>query len=435
MLDLVGLRDTIATPVRRLSGGQAQRLSLACALIGRPRVVFLDEPTAGMDPHARATTWELVRSLRDRGVTVLLTTHAMDEAETLCDRVAIINAGRLAALGSPQDLTRNAAVDEIVFVADPGLDVDILAKALGLDEGMATEISRGVRRARGGHTGAHRRPRVLPARPRHHDGRAAIGSALARIGVPADHRRGGRMNRRAIVAQSRAELVLQLRRGENLIVTLAVPLGILVFFAKVDATIPTDFTHPVDFLVPGVLSLAVMAAAMVSLGIATGFERRYGVLKRLGSTPLSRGGLLAAKTSVVLLFELISALLVVVTGVALGWHVPAGLVPALGLLLIGTVAFSGIGLLMAGTLRAEANLAAANALFLVLLFLGGMAYPLAKLPGAVQAIAKVLPAAALSDTVRSVLSTEAFPTGQLAVLVAWAVLAPLAAARWFRWEE
>lgn len=143
MLDTVGLRDTIATPVRRLSGGQAQRLSLACALIGRPRVVFLDEPTAGMDPHARATTWDLVRSLRDQGVTVLLTTHAMDEAETLCDRVAIITAGRLAALGSPQDLTRHAAVDEIVFVAEPGLEVDILAKALGLDEGTATETKAG----------------------------------------------------------------------------------------------------------------------------------------------------------------------------------------------------------------------------------------------------------------------------------------------------
>ena len=243
------------------------------------------------------------------------------------------------------------------------------------------------------------------------------------------------MTRRGVIAQSRAELVLQLRRGENLIVTLAVPVGILVFFAKVDTSIPSDFAHPVDFLVPGVLSLAVMAAAMVSLGIATGFERRYGVLKRLGSTPLSRGGLLAAKTSVVLLFELISALLIVGTGVALGWHLPGGLVPALGLLLIGTVAFAGIGLLMAGTLRAEANLAAANALFLVLLFLGGMAYPLSKLPGAVQVIAKALPAAALSDTVRSVLSTQPFPTGQLAVLVTWAVLAPLAAARWVRWEE
>ena len=243
------------------------------------------------------------------------------------------------------------------------------------------------------------------------------------------------MKARGLRAQSRAELTLQLRRGENLIVTLAVPLGILVFFSKVDTTIPADFNSAVDFLVPGVLSLAVMAAAMVSLGIATGFERRYGVLKRLGSTPLSRGGLLAAKTAVVLLFELISAVLIVVTGIALGWDASGGLFAALGLLLIGTIAFAGIGLLMAGTLRAEANLAAANALFLVLLFLGGMAYPLAKLPGGVQAIAKALPAAALSDTVRSVLSTQPFPTGQLVVLIAWAIAAPLAAARWFRWEE
>lgn len=242
------------------------------------------------------------------------------------------------------------------------------------------------------------------------------------------------MRRRAVVAQTRAETVLQLRRGENLIVTLAIPLGILVFFAKVDA-ISTDFAHPVDFLVPGVLSLAVMAAAMVSLGIATGFERRYGVLKRLGTTPLSRGGLLVAKTATVLVLEILQILLVVAVGVAIGWDVPAGIVPAVGLLLLGTVAFAGIGMLMAGTLRAEANLAAANGLFLVLLFLGGMAYPLAKLPTPLQDFAKALPAAALSETVRAVLASQAFPVGELGVLVAWAIGAPLLAARYFRWEE
>jgi ABC-2 type transport system permease protein len=242
------------------------------------------------------------------------------------------------------------------------------------------------------------------------------------------------MRTKALAAQCRAETTLQLRRGENMIVTLAIPLGILVFFAKVD-TIATDYKDPVDFLVPGVLSLAVMAAAMVSLGIATGFERRYGVLKRLGSTPLTRGGLLGAKTATVIALEIVQVVLVVLVGIAIGWHVPAGIVAALGLLLLGTVAFAGIGLLMAGTLRAEANLAAANALFLVLLFLGGMAYPLSKLPDLMQDIAKLLPAAALSETVRAVLTAQPFPTGELVVLVAWAVAAPLAAARWFRWEE
>jgi ABC-2 type transport system permease protein len=242
------------------------------------------------------------------------------------------------------------------------------------------------------------------------------------------------MRRSAVVAQCRAETVLQLRRGENMIVTLAIPLGILLFFAKVDA-VATDFDDPVDFLVPGVLSLAVMATAMVSLGIATGFERRYGVLKRLGSTPLSRGGLLTAKTAMVLALEVVQIVLIVLVGVAIGWEVPRGMLPAFGLLLLGTIAFAGIGLLMAGTLRAEANLAAANGLFLLLLFLGGMAYPLSRLPAVMEDIARLLPAAALSSTVRAVLSAEPFPLGAFAVLLVWAVAAPLAAARWFRWEE
>jgi ABC-2 type transport system ATP-binding protein len=139
LLDTVGLRDAAGTPVRRLSGGQRQRLSLACAIVGRPRAVFLDEPTAGMDPHARATTWSLVRRLAGRGTTVLLTTHAMDEAEQLCDRVAIVASGRLAALGTPAELTRHAAADEVWFAAAPGIDVDALAAALELPPGGVAE--------------------------------------------------------------------------------------------------------------------------------------------------------------------------------------------------------------------------------------------------------------------------------------------------------
>jgi len=239
---------------------------------------------------------------------------------------------------------------------------------------------------------------------------------------------------RAVRAQARIEMVLSLRRGESLLVSFLIPVGILVFFTKVDA-VNTNLRDPVDFLVPGVLALAVMSTAMVSLGIATGFERRYGVLKRLGSTPLSRGGLLAAKTATVIAIEAVQAVVIVATGVALGWELTWRLLPAIVLLLVGTVAFAGIGLLMAGTLRAEANLAAANALFLVLLFLGGMAYPLARLPDAIEAVARALPAAALSDSVRDVLAGTAFPWGSVTVLVVWAIAAPLCAARWFRWEE
>jgi ABC-2 type transport system permease protein len=240
---------------------------------------------------------------------------------------------------------------------------------------------------------------------------------------------------KAVAAQTRIEMLLTVRRGESLLVTMVIPLGVLVFFSKVDA-VNSTYKDPVDFLVPGVLALAVMSSAMVSLGIATGYERRYGVLKRLGSTPLSRAGLLSAKTLNVLALEVVQAAVIVLTGLALGWSTTGRIVLAVLLLLVGTVAFAGIGMLLAGTLRAEANLAVANGLFLVLLFLGGMAYPLTKLPDAVETFAKALPAAALSETVRGVLSARAsFPTGELVVLLIWAIAAPLAAVRWFRWEE
>ena len=243
------------------------------------------------------------------------------------------------------------------------------------------------------------------------------------------------MNRPAVAAQTRIELMMTLRRGESLLVTLVIPLGILVFFSKVDA-VKVDSSTSIDFLVPGVLALAVMSTAMVSLGIATGFERRYGVLKRLGVTPLSRSGLLIAKIANVLVVEALQVFLIVGTGIALGWDVDAGIFPAFGLLLIGTIAFAGIGMLMSGRLRAEANLAAANGLFLVLLFLGGMAYPLVRLPDALELFAKALPAAALSECVRGVLASPMnLPVGELVVLLVWAIGAPICAIRFFRWEE
>jgi ABC-2 type transport system ATP-binding protein len=143
LLDLVGLRPVAGKLVRRLSGGQKQRLSLALALVGRPEVVFLDEPTAGMDPHARLTTWEVITGLKERGATVILTTHAMDEAERLCDRVAIIDGGQLVALGSPGDLTRSAGAGETLFTAVPGLDTAGLAEALLLAPAAVVESKPG----------------------------------------------------------------------------------------------------------------------------------------------------------------------------------------------------------------------------------------------------------------------------------------------------
>jgi len=144
LLSLVGLDDAQHTLVRRLSGGQAQRLSLALCLIGRPELVFFDEPTAGMDPHARATTWQLVRELRESGVTVVLTTHAMDEAEHLCDRVAIIDHGRLVACDTPAALSDTHTADVVQFSTRAGLDVASLANWLKLSPAAVVETRPGT---------------------------------------------------------------------------------------------------------------------------------------------------------------------------------------------------------------------------------------------------------------------------------------------------
>ena len=128
LLDIVGLSDIAKTPYKRLSGGQQQRLSLAAAVIGRPELVFLDEPTAGLDPQARHATWDLVSALRHDGVGVVLTTHFMDEAERLADHVVIIDHGQAVAAGSPGQLTGSAG--QLRFRAEPGLDTDSLLAAL-----------------------------------------------------------------------------------------------------------------------------------------------------------------------------------------------------------------------------------------------------------------------------------------------------------------
>lgn len=237
-------------------------------------------------------------------------------------------------------------------------------------------------------------------------------------------------------AQTQAELKMTLRRGESVLLTLGIPVGLLVFFSLVDVLPkPAGVTHSVTFLAPGILALAVMSTAMVSLAIATGFERQYGVLKRLGSTPLGRPALLAAKTAAIVAVEVIQVVVLAGAALALGWH-PHGN-PGLAALaaLLATVGFAGVGLLMAGTLGAELTLAAANGLYLVLLLLGGMVFPLSKLPGPLRGFADGLPAAALSDALHATLMTGASAASRdWIVLVVWALVAPAAAALTFRWE-
>lgn len=233
-----------------------------------------------------------------------------------------------------------------------------------------------------------------------------------------------------IAAQTAMELRLTLRRGESLLLTLAIPLLLLVFFKAADLQ-----GAGISFLVPGVLALAVMSTAFTGQAIATGYERAYGVLTRLGATPLSRTQLMLAKTIGVLAVEVLQALLIGAVGAGLGWRIHGNPGVALLLLVVGTAAFSGLGLLMAGTLRAEATLAGANGLYLVLLLLGGVVFPLTRLPGWVQAIAHVLPTPALSHGLRTALERGGgLDKSDLLVLAIWAVAAIALAARTFRWD-
>ena len=246
------------------------------------------------------------------------------------------------------------------------------------------------------------------------------------------------MRLRPYLAQARAEVLMTLRRGESLLLALGIPVMLLVFFSLVDVLpLPVGVDEPVDFLAPGILALAVMSTAMVSLAIATGFERQYLVLKRLGSTPLDRPALLAAKTTAVVVVELVQVVVLVAVALALGWSMSgASVLAAAAAVALATVAFAGVGLLMAGALPAMTTLAAANALYLVLLLLGGMVVPLSKLPDGLRAVARVLPAAALSDALHAALGAGggSVPGRAWAVLAAWAVVAPVAAALTFRWE-
>ncbi|MFE2229967.1 ABC transporter permease [Streptomyces kronopolitis] len=239
---------------------------------------------------------------------------------------------------------------------------------------------------------------------------------------------------RMIRAQAALETRMLLRNGEQLLLTVVIPTLLLVLFSAVDI-VDTGSGKPVDFLAPGVLALAVMSTAFTGQAIATGFERRYGVLKRLAVSPLPRWALMTAKTCAVLVTEVLQTVLLTAIALALGWSPQGGPLPVLLLLVLGTAAFSGLGLLMAGTLKAEATLAAANLVFLLLLVGGGVIVPLTKFPAAAQSVLQFLPVSALSDGLRDVLQHGAgTPWADLGILAAWAVLGLGAAAKFFRWE-
>jgi ABC-2 type transport system permease protein len=236
-----------------------------------------------------------------------------------------------------------------------------------------------------------------------------------------------------LAAQTRMELRLLLRNGEQVGLTLVIPLLLEFFF-----NLPMLYSlsgRRIDFVVPSVLALAVMSASFTGLAIGTGFERKYAVLKRLGATALPRELLLLGKTCAVLILQVVQTALICGFGLVLGWHPSGNPVWAALLIVLGTFTLGGLGLLLAGTVRAEITLAAANLIWLVLLFCGGIAIPLDRYPTAASDVLRFLPSAALSQGLHQVLQHGGgLPVRAVLTLAVWAALALPAAARWFRWE-
>jgi ABC-2 type transport system permease protein len=238
---------------------------------------------------------------------------------------------------------------------------------------------------------------------------------------------------RAVAAQAGMEARLTARRGENLLAMVALPAVALVFFGTVGFGAGAA---SLDRLLPAILALAIVASCLVNLGIATAYERSYGVLKRLGGAPLGRAGLIVAKLTVVAAIAILQVIALVALATALGWS--PGLFLSWGGVAVATVAgaatFAGIGMLIAGSLRAEAALVVANALFFVAILTGGVVVPTQDLPGALSAVTNLLPFGALTNAFDSMMTGAGDLTGSLTILLVWAAAAFIGAARTFRWE-
>ena len=239
-----------------------------------------------------------------------------------------------------------------------------------------------------------------------------------------------------VAAQTAMEARLLLRNGEQLVLAVVIPLIVLVAGIYAAAHFDLTASDPVQALTPGVLALAVMSTSFTSLAIATGFERRYGVLKRLGASPLPRTGLLAGKVLALFAVQLVQFVVIGAAAAVAGWRPdlgPAGLLGAVLCVLTGTAAFAALGLLMAGMLRAEATLAAANLVYVVLLIGGGVVAPTSAY-GDAGWVLEHLPSGALGSGLRESMTAGQLPWLQVGVLVFWAALGGMLTARTFKWE-
>ena len=311
MIALVDLADKATARIRTLSGGQRRRLDLALALVGDPELLFLDEPTTGFDPQARRHAWDLVKRLCKLGKTIFLTTHYMEEAQYLADRVAVISRGRLVALGAPDSIGgRDTDVAQIRFTL-PDARVDVRAAA-GRPRGRRPRPDRDGRR----HGRAARADRMGPRaghRPRPVDG----DPALARGRVPG----AGRPVRSLalVMLQIRYEQKLYWRSPSSAMFTFLFPILLLVIFASLNYGATLRALGGISYnqyYVPGIVAFGVISACFSNLAIGLCFRRDSGVLKRIRGTPLPPWVFMAGNIGSSLVVSAILTVLTTAVGVA-----------------------------------------------------------------------------------------------------------------------
>ncbi len=239
-----------------------------------------------------------------------------------------------------------------------------------------------------------------------------------------------------VLAHARLELTMLMRNGEQLLLTVVLPVGLLLVLTLTEIIDIGGDTRlqRLGLVVPSMFALAVLSTSFTALAIQTGFERRYGVLRRIGTTPLSKGDILAGKAVAVLAIEAAQVVALGALGAALGWRPdPVGLLLAVPLILLGSATLASLALLLAGVVRAEATLAVANLAYLVLAS-AGVVVPVAKAPSSIQPLLDLLPSAALAESLRMATIAGTVDWSLVLVLVVWCAAGTLAVGRWFQWD-
>ena len=444
LLERLGLSDKAGTRYAQLSGGQQQRLSIAVALVGRPRAVILDELTTGLDPQARRETWGLVEELRDRGVTVLLVTHFMEEAERLADRLALIDQGRLVALDTPQGLIDSVGLEQHVrFTTSEAVDDEWLRS---LPEVTGVSRDNGEIVVTGTGTTAVL-DRLVVGRPRDHPRTIPGRSDDARRRLRRHHRATpgtGRRRGRAMTAFSaltQTQFRVFLREPLAVFFGLVFPSVLLVVIglAYPGATDPDPFFDGrslVEVYAPTAIVLGLTTMAIFLLPVALGGDRERGILRRLSTTPAHPRTLVTAHLAVQLVVVTLATVAAVLIGtVAFPISLPENLIWFIVSFALGACSLLAIGLLIGAVVpTANTGQGIGMLLYFPLLFFAGVYVPIEVMPDTIRTISTYTPAGAAVQALADSWTGDTPQTSSLLVMLVYGVVAGTLAIRLFRWQ-